>query len=197
MSTVLRPLSRAQTYRNLLYLLIMFPLGIAYFVLLTVGTVLGLGLTVVLVGVPLLIGVILGSRYLSAFERELTNALLNLDIRPPEDAITDETTLWPQIRVRVVARSTWKGIVYLVLKLPLGILVFSLLIASLSVSAGLLLAPFIYTVPSTGIELGIWTIDTLTEAVIAVPIGMIGLITSMSLFNVTARLLGKIALILL
>jgi hypothetical protein len=40
--SVVRPLSRAQTYRNFLYLLVMFPLGVAYFVVLTVGTVLGL-----------------------------------------------------------------------------------------------------------------------------------------------------------
>lgn len=195
--SVVRPLSRAQTYRNFLYLLVMFPLGVAYFVVLTVGAVLGLGLAVVLVGIPLLVGVILGSRYLSAFERELTNKLLKLDIQSPEDAITNETTLWPQMRARVVARSTWKGIVHLLLKLPLGILVFGLLAVSLSVSVGLLLAPFVYTVPSTGIELGVWTIDTLAEAVIAVPIGLIGLIISTSLFNLTARLLGKLALILL
>jgi hypothetical protein len=189
--------SRAQTYRNFLYLLVMFPLGIAYFVVLTVGAVLGLGLTVILVGIPLLIGVILGSRYLSAFERELTNKLLKLDIQSPEDATTDETTLWPQVRARLVARSTWKGIVHLLLKLPFGILVFGLLAVSLSVSVGLLLAPILYTIPSTGIELGVWTVDTLAEAVIAVPIGLIGLIISTSLFNLTARLLGKIALVLL
>ncbi|WP_311171251.1 sensor domain-containing protein [Halobellus ordinarius] len=175
----------------------MFPLGVAYFVLLTVGTALGVGLTVVLVGVPLLIGVLLGSRYLCAFERELTNKLLKLNVQPPEDALTDETALWPQIRARVVARSTWTGLVYLVLKLPLGIVVFGLLAVSLGVSVGLLLAPFIYTIPSTGIELGIWTIDTLAEAVIAVPIGIIGLLVSVFLFNLTARLLGKVALILL
>ncbi len=195
--SAIRPLSQEQTYRNFLYLLVMFPLGVAYFVLLTVGTALGVGLTVVLVGVPLLIGVLLGSRYLCAFERELTNKLLKLNVQPPEDALTDETALWPQIRARVVARSTWTGLVYLVLKLPLGIVVFGLLAVSLGVSVGLLLAPFIYTVPSTGIELGIWTIDTLAEAVIAVPIGIIGLLVSMFLFNLTARLLGKVALILL
>jgi hypothetical protein len=199
-STVFTPTNlfgRAQTHRNFLYLLVMFPLGIAYFVVLTVGAVLGLGLTVILVGIPLLIGVILGSRYLSAFERELTNKLLKLDIQSPEDATTDETTLWPQVRARLVARSTWKGIVHLLLKLPFGILVFGLLAVSLSVSVGLLLAPILYTIPSTGIELGVWTVDTLAEAVIAVPIGLIGLIISTSLFNLTARLLGKIALVLL
>ncbi len=195
--SAIRPLTQGQTYRNFLYLLVMFPLGVAYFVLLTVGTALGVGLTVVLVGVPLLIGVLLGSRYLCAFERELTNKLLKLNVQPPEDALTDETALWPQIRARVVARSTWTGLVYLVLKLPLGIVVFGLLAVSLGVSVGLLLAPFIYTIPSTGIELGIWTIDTLAEAVIAVPIGIIGLLVSVFLFNLTARLLGKVALILL
>lgn len=195
--SVIGPLGQARTYRNLLYLLVTFPLGVAYFVVLTVGVALGVGLTVVLVGIPLLIGVVLGTRYLCAFERELANELLMLDISSPEDAVTDETALWPRIRAQLVARSTWRGIVHLALKLPLGIATFGLLVTSLSLSVGLILAPLVYTVPGTGIDLGVWTIDTLAEAVIAVPVGLIGLLVSIHLFNLTARLLGRVARALL
>jgi hypothetical protein len=173
----------------------MFPLGLAYFVVLTVGVALGIGLVVILVGIPLLIGVILGSRYLVSFERELTNALLRSDIRSPVDAMTDETAPWPQIRVQLVAHSTWKGLVYLLLKLPLGILVFGLLAVALTVSVGLITALLIYTIPSDGIQLGIWTIDTLSEAVIAVPIGVVVLFISLHVFDLVAQIFGKFSTI--
>ena len=63
------PATDAQTYLNLLYLLLSFPLGIAYFVFLITGLSLGAGLLVIFVGVPILIGVLFACQGLGAFER--------------------------------------------------------------------------------------------------------------------------------
>lgn len=78
-------------------------------------------MTTTVVGVPVLIGVVLGSRYPSAFEREVANTLLGLNIQPPEDAHTDEAAAWPRVRTRAVAPSTWRGTAHLLLQLPLGV----------------------------------------------------------------------------
>ena len=43
-----------QSYVNILYLLLSFPLGIAYFVFLVTGISLGFGLLIIWVGVPIL-----------------------------------------------------------------------------------------------------------------------------------------------
>ncbi len=46
---------RPQTYLNLLYLLLAFPLGLAYFVFLVTGLSLGFGLIITLAGIPILV----------------------------------------------------------------------------------------------------------------------------------------------
>ncbi len=68
---------RPQTYLNLVYLYLAFPLGIAYFVFIVVGLSLGFGLIITLFGAPLLVLTVVASWLISSFERELANRLLN------------------------------------------------------------------------------------------------------------------------
>ena len=97
---------RLQTYRNLLYLLLAFPFGILYFVALTTGLTLGIGLVVTLLGIPLLITVVVGSRRLAAFERAVANKLLGLAIQAPDDVETGvDEGIWSRARARLLARS--------------------------------------------------------------------------------------------
>src|SRR5882672_7159507 len=77
------PATDAQTYRNLFYLLLSFPLGIAYFVFLITGISLGTGLLVIFVGVPILIGMLFACQGLGAFERGMARSLLHLGIPAP------------------------------------------------------------------------------------------------------------------
>ena len=49
---------RRETYANLAYLLARFPLGIAYFTVLITGLSLGVGLVPIVVGIPILAGVL-------------------------------------------------------------------------------------------------------------------------------------------
>jgi len=44
--------AREGTYLNIIYLLLAFPLGTAYFVFLVTGLSLGLGLSITLLGIP-------------------------------------------------------------------------------------------------------------------------------------------------
>ena len=44
--------ARGQTYLNIIYLLLSFPLGTAYFVFLVAGLLLGLNLLIIWVGIP-------------------------------------------------------------------------------------------------------------------------------------------------
>ena len=80
---------RLQTYANLLYLALAFPLGLAYFIFLTVGLPLGYALTVIWVGIPILGLVFAGSWWMSALERRLAIGLLGAEVppmAPPPDA---------------------------------------------------------------------------------------------------------------
>ena len=71
-----------QTYLNMIYLLISFPLGIAYFVFLVTGISLGLGLVITLIGIPLLVLMTFLWYWVGIFERELSSHILGIDISP-------------------------------------------------------------------------------------------------------------------
>src|SRR4051812_46938929 len=72
----------ARSYANLLYLAMSFPLGLAYFVFLTVGLSVGIGLTIVWVGLPILALVIAGSWGMAALERQMAIHLLGVAVPP-------------------------------------------------------------------------------------------------------------------
>src|SRR5215831_7417710 len=73
---------RRQTYRNLLYVLTAFPLGLAYFLFLITGLSIGASLLLVWIGIPVLFLMAAAWWGLGAFERELAMLWLQLDIPP-------------------------------------------------------------------------------------------------------------------
>ena len=91
---------------------------------------------------------------------------------------------------------TWTGIFYLLLKFPLGIASFVIAVVLISVTGSLLGAPEYYWVDE-GIDVGIWQIDELWEAVILTLVGIPAVFVSLHLMNVTAFLSGKLARVLL
>ena len=70
---------RPQTYLNLLYLALAFPLGVLYFVLFVVGLSLGISLTILVIGIPLLLLVVAGALVIATFERWLARVLLGVE----------------------------------------------------------------------------------------------------------------------
>ena len=62
-------IARRQTWLNLMYLVLAFPLGLAYFILLVVGLSVSISLVIIVVGIPILLGLILLWRVLGNLER--------------------------------------------------------------------------------------------------------------------------------
>lgn len=182
-----------RTYTRLAYLLLSFPLGIAYFVGLAVGLSLGIGLLVIVVGLPILLGVVVASRYLAAFERALANALLDVDIEAPTDvSVASADSLWAVIGSILGAASTWLGLVFLFLKFWLGTFAFVAVVVLGSISAALVTAPLHYDTDAVVIS-DTWTIDSPEAAILAVPIGLLVGIASLHLLGGLAWLYGRIA----
>ena len=71
---------RRETYGNLAYLLARFPLGIAYFTVLITGLSLGVGLVPMVVGIPVLVGVLALGGYIGVVEAELLGRLRWRDV---------------------------------------------------------------------------------------------------------------------
>lgn len=152
---------RRRTYANLAFLLLALPLGIVYFTVLTTGFTLAVGLLLVLVGAPLLFGVVYLSRWLAVVERRLAGALLGVELRggdpwpladgPPPRSTND---LLARTKSVLLARTTWTGLLYLGTKLFVGIVTFVLVVTLLTTAGALLSAPLTYRSAQFGIVVG-------------------------------------------
>ena len=142
-----------QTYRNILYLLLSFPLGICYFVFLVTGIALGGGTLIIWIGVPILLFTITLWWQLATFERQIAMRWLGIAIPPLTYPSAMPMTLWQKAQARLTNAMTWKTLLYLFVKFPLGIFSFvvTIMLFSLTLSItiiglvlGLLTAPFIF-----------------------------------------------------
>ncbi len=189
-----------RTYANLAYLLVAAPLGIVYSMTLTFGIVFGTLLSVVGVGVAVLFATLIGSRLLAEVERRLANAVWSLDLRRPDDVPDDADGMLALVKGYVDASSTWAGLGFLSLKLWIAVLAVFLLIG-LTTVLSLVAAPIRYPYD---VEFGTvngepvtWTIDTLPEAALAVPVALCGLVVVLHASNAVAYVARRMAVGLL
>jgi len=149
LSNFFKVIIQSQTYLNIFYLLLSFVLGIFYFVFLVTGLSLGLGLIITLIGIPILFGTLLLWRVLAGFERQLTISILGIDI--PFVSIKESEGIWEKVKAYLNDSFTWKSLVYLFIKFPLGIISFVVLVTLLSVALGLIATPILYHLIEIGI----------------------------------------------
>jgi hypothetical protein len=191
---------RLRTYTNLLYLMLAFPLGLAYFIFLIVGLTTGFGLTIVWVGLPILALVFAGSWAFAAFERQAAILLLGADVPPmlpPPSPVA--RTAWQRAGDFFSNPVTWKGMGFLLLKLPLGIVSFVSLVATLSVSGAFLLAPFFWETglfDVDGVDF-VFQVDSIGGAWACAVLGVALLFLSLNLLNVLAWIWRATAMVLL
>lgn len=191
--------ARTQTYRNLLYLALAFPLGVAYFVFLVTGFSLGVSLAITLLGVPVLLATLGAAHLLTNVEAELANRLLGTDVSTA--SLDTSGGVVSTAKRLVTAPRTWLGVVYLFVKFAFGIVAFAALSTLLSVSVSLLAAPLTYsstfrvgvhTGPASFGPLGStnFAVDTFPEAVGAAAVGLVVGIVSLHVLNALARVSG-------
>ena len=78
---------KASTAKNIAYLLLSFPLGVFYFVVLITGLSVGIGTVVVWLGIPILFATIAAIWGMAAMERSLAVRLLHIDMPAPGSAM--------------------------------------------------------------------------------------------------------------
>ena len=173
-----------RSYANLLFLALAFPLGLAYFIFLSTGLTLGVGLTLIWIGLPILALVFAMSWGLMAFERQLAIHLLGATV-PPMAPPTPSAprSFWRTVQDFFANPVTWKGLGYLLIKLPLGILTFTVTIFMVSLTAAFLLTPFAYSAGVLEWDSTIWTVDTPGEALLCGLIGLVFAFLSIQILN--------------
>jgi signal transduction histidine kinase len=183
-----------QSYRNLLYLLIALPLGVAYVAVLVAGLSVGAGLAVIVVGLALLVATLFAVRAMAAVERTLARRLLRISIHPPLEGNIDAN--WRQ-RVQLWLRDpvTWKSLVFLLGKLPMGVLAFAAIFLLGLTSLVLAFAPVLVAI--TPVIFFGWEIDNPVAAIAAVPVGVVLSLSCLHLFNGLAWIYGICARVML
>lgn len=184
-----------RSYLNALYSVVALPLGVFYFSFLVVGLSLGIGLTIIWIGIGVLLLVLALSYVFSAFERQQAIWLLGAEVGPMAPPATGDEDLWPRFKAFLLNPVTWKGIGFLFLKFPLGLFSFCFTVVSLSVSLGLLLAPFYYWFSPP--DFFWWYADTLPEALLCSVFGFVGLLVSLHLLNALAWVWRNLATLML
>lgn len=194
-SRFLGDLFRPRTYRSVLYLLIRLPLGIAYFTTFFTGLVLGVVLTPLGVGIPLL-GVVIGSGdYAGRFEATVTNWLLGTDLGHVPIHDPHEKPLVPYVKAVLTEPRSYLLVAYFLVSLAVGVGTFTLVLSAVTVGLVLLLAPFAavtpgteYTIPGPTLTGGAIAIDTLPEGLVLSVLGLAVLLVSAHVANILASL---------
>jgi hypothetical protein len=191
--------AKEETYLNLIYLLLAFPLSVVYFVFLVTGLSLGFGTLIIWIGIPILLAMFAASWGLAMFERTLAMLLLREDIPPmarEEDASKKDATqsAWERVKAHLRNRVTWTSLLYLFLKFPVATTFFVLTVTVLALAVGMLITPIIYQTLDYPSWYGFWEVDTLGEALIvsALSVLLVGPI-SLHIVNFLADLSGAFA----
>lgn len=132
---------------SLLYLLFSLPLGILYFTTVITGVSLGAGTIIIYIGIPILAFILVAAKGFVNFDKILAAKLLNTNTGLPNmDSFQsqDKKGFIRNILDTIKHPKNWSYILYCIVKLPIGILNFTVAITLTTLSLGFLLAPFFY-----------------------------------------------------
>jgi signal transduction histidine kinase len=128
---------RARTWRELLHVLLDFPIGLAGFCFVAIFLTCGLLLAVTIVGLPLLTAMLMTCRALGVMERARARALLDEHVGEPAPFAPARPGFWPWLKAALLDGPGWRAAVYLVL-LGVWSMITLVILAPVAISAGLL-----------------------------------------------------------
>lgn len=113
--------------RNLLYLLMSLPLGIMYFTFAVCGISLGIGTSIIYIGVPITASTLICAKKIVNAEKVIAAKILNTNINTITRSVelsTDEGMIKKMVGALKDSRN-WKSIFYCIVKLPISIMHFT------------------------------------------------------------------------
>ncbi|HET7640275.1 MAG TPA: sensor domain-containing protein [Ktedonobacteraceae bacterium] len=218
MEKYLHATQKSATIGNIAFLLLSFPLGLLYFLLMVIGLAVGVSTLILWIGLPILFATLVLIRGVAAIERRMAVNLLHVTF--PAQHYPDEA---PQQgffqHFGTVLRDplTWTSTIYIFLKLPLGIISFTLAVVLPTVTIAITGLPLAYLINlfvnlillkagihSTGMIIpyyievrGQFELEMFARSFIGVPVGLAFWFVTRSLLNGLALLSGEIARALL
>ncbi|MEV8568599.1 sensor domain-containing protein [Streptomyces sp. NPDC051322] len=122
------------TWKEIAHLLSNLPAAILGFVYVVFMVAVGSGLAVTVIGLPLLAAGLLGARQLGKLERARARALLGVRVEEPSPlAVRRDGNLLSRLWMSLKDPVGWRTVLYEFIRLPWGVLTFSLVMPSLFV----------------------------------------------------------------
>jgi hypothetical protein len=218
MEMLLNTTKKSTTAGNVAFLLLSFPLGLIFFLVTVIGFALGVSTLILWIGLPMLFATLVLVRGMAIIERRMAANLLHVSF-PYQLHKHDMPQQGFLKRFGHVLRDplTWTSTIYMIVKLPLGIISFTLALVLPIVSLALTLLPLVYLVnlfvntillkngiQSTGIIVpyfievhGQFDLVMFARSFVGVPIGLALWFVTRFLLNGLALLSGEIARALL
>lgn len=139
--------ARRSTMGSFVFLMLSYPLGLLYFLVVVIGLSVGLGTIVIWIGLPILFITLLCVRGMAEIERRMVSSLLHIPLHSHWHGQTAPGRGFLR-RFGDILRDpyTWTSTIYMLLKLPLGIISFSLALTLSVLSASTLLLPLVYLI---------------------------------------------------
>ncbi|GAA3548436.1 sensor histidine kinase [Amycolatopsis ultiminotia] len=137
---------RPPTIRAIGFLLVSFPIRLAAFVLVLVTMLVGVGTTMLWIGIPILLVSTSLMHGFAAFERQWAGKMLRVTIAEPILRRPHAPGLLALWQARLLDRATWRALIFVLIAFPLGIVEFVAGVVSIAVPPfGIFVAPRIGT----------------------------------------------------
>lgn len=184
-----------RAYGALFYMLFSMIAGVITFTWAVVGISLSLGLMVLIFGLPFFGLFVFSIQGMGLVEGRVIEALLG--VRMPRRLASPPagTGLWGKFKARLKDRRTWTTLLYMILKLPLGVIYFSVFVVLLAYSLQLMVYPALSLI----FDLPFIVINNLRFAVpwpllpVLVLAGFLDLIVILHLARLTGRMHAGLA----
>ena len=182
-------------YSSLFYMILSLATGIFYFTWAVTGLSLSLGLSILIFGLPFAVLFISTVRALSLVEGRLVESMLG--VRMPRRPLYADRgkPFFARVKAMFTDPRTWSTLLYMMLKLPLGIIYFTFAIIGLSLSLSMTVAPIM----KATLDVGMLNINGVAYAppLWALPftlvIGIVGLCLTLHMARGVGRLQGQLA----
>lgn len=165
---------RPRTYGALAYLWLGFPLGLAWFVALTVGFALGFGLAILWIGFFILAATLALVWLAEGLERQLAIHLLGA--RVPARLTAEPAGAKARLGAALASPALWKGLLFLLGRFPLALACWIVSLVSIVVPAAFAALPALYLFADRDdlhFEWPFWAIDSFAGTL---PLGLAGLL---------------------
>jgi len=190
-SPLAKPL--AKTLRYAAHTLLGAAMSWVYFAIFAIAVPVAGALSIVWLGLPLLLALVLITRGFAGFERYLAVKLLDVDIAKPNMPRVIGGKIWSRLRWNIAHSSTWRGIVFLVLRMLHGMVASMVLLVMGMLSLAFMVGPLV----DSELHVMKFTLHGFAQTWILIPLGLVLLAITILLAYGWAYFMPPIARLLL